>query len=340
MADNSISIIIPNYNHSHYITNQLDVLVNQDVTPLEVVVIDDASTDDSVAVIGRYASRYPVVRLLRNERNMGVVATLNRGLREARGEYLYAGAADDLVAPGFVACVRRLIARYPDAGVYFGMYRAIDAEGRELCVERSSRWQTESHVTPERFLNEFLEAEPPTYSPSPATVYRKQYIEELGGFRPELGHWCDTFLIRAIGLKYGAVYVPQVLASMRRLEAAYSQTQSRNIRLMLDIAARAAWLMRSPQCRDRFPEAHVARWEERYRHDVIWGYLWSQHESIVRAHTNLPLADPAAGTGGRGPGWLRRPYRFWARLVFAYHWRRLQAYTPDISCYAGTNGTT
>ena len=64
------------------------------------------------------------------------------------------------------------------------------------------RWNEEMFATPERFLNEHLEVEHCCNSWSPATVYRKQYIEEMGGYRKELGHWADTFMLRAIGLKY------------------------------------------------------------------------------------------------------------------------------------------
>jgi len=120
MTTSSISVVLPNYNHAQYIAGQLSALVSQSVRPLEIIVIDDCSTDESVGVIEEFARRDSIVRLIRHERNMGVVATLNRGLKEARGEYFYGGAADDLVGPGLIECTERMIARYPEAGVYFG----------------------------------------------------------------------------------------------------------------------------------------------------------------------------------------------------------------------------
>jgi len=180
-------------------------------------------------------------------------------------------------------------------------------------------------------LNEFLEVEHCTNSPSPTTVYRKRYIEDLGGFRPELGHWCDTFLIRAIGLKYGAGYTPTVLASVRWLTDSYSSTQSRKIRPMLDIVARAAYLMRSPGLSDRFPEDHVTRWENAYRDHVILGHLYHTQEPLVRA-PRAPSPHRAEDTldGKAIPAWFPR---FWSRAILSYHWRRWQAYVPDLSCY-------
>ncbi len=66
------------YNHARYLPQVLESVLTQSVRPLEVLVLDDASTDDSVQVIQQYAARDPLVRLVRNERNLGVVATLNR----------------------------------------------------------------------------------------------------------------------------------------------------------------------------------------------------------------------------------------------------------------------
>jgi hypothetical protein len=99
-----------------------------------------------------------------------------------------------------------MIERFPQAGIYFGMYRAIEDDGQQVCIEKASRWNEELYAMPEEFLTEFLDAEHSSFSYSPATVYRKRCIEEVGGYRKELGHWCDTFMLRAIGLKYGAGY--------------------------------------------------------------------------------------------------------------------------------------
>jgi glycosyltransferase involved in cell wall biosynthesis len=291
--------------------------------PLEVLVIDDASTDDSVEVVERFARRHPIVRFLRNERNLGVVRTLNRGLTEARGELVYCGAADDLVEPCLAESVQSLSERYPQAGIYFGRHRYLDANDKELWTDTSTRWDEETFAPPERFLNEYLEVIAAWHSSSPATTYRKSYLEEQGGFRPELGHWADTFAIRSIGLKYGAASTPKLLVSVRFVAESYSESSQRNPRLMFDTIARAAWLMRSPEFRDCFPEPHVARWEKAWRDHVLWDHFCTTHPSLARSHCGLPPV-------GRPPS---RPRRLWARLVLAYYWRRMQAYSPDLSCY-------
>jgi glycosyltransferase involved in cell wall biosynthesis len=311
--------------------HQLDALTSQSVPPLEVIVVDDASTDDSARIVDDYGRNQPLVRLIRHEQNRGVNAALTTGLAACRGEFYYGAAADDVVAPGFIERTERMIERFPQAGIYFGMYRAVDPEDREICIERVSRWDEERIASPAVFLTEYLEAQHCSYSLSPSTVYRKRYVEEIGGYRAELGSWADTFMLRAIALKYGAGYTPHVQATMRRMPEGFSGSQARDVRLMLDIVARAAWLMRSPEFRDRFPESHVARWENDYRDYVFWGQLWARHESLMAA------IQPRRN--GAHPGWRRlmdMPRRLRARLVFSRALRQFRAYVPDLSCYEAT----
>jgi glycosyltransferase involved in cell wall biosynthesis len=336
MNSSPISVILPNYNHARYIGRQLNALLSQSVRPLEVIVIDDGSTDDSVEVIGRFAKDDPIVRLVRNERNLGVIATVIRALKECQGDFVTGVAADDVVAPGCFERIMRLIDGFPQAGIYFGQLQAMyQSEGasdfKEGPIFKASRWTEETYASPESFLNDYLEVEPCYHSPSASTVYRKRCFEEIGGYRAELGHWADTFALRAIGLKYGACYTPSVQAYIYGYTDSFGASQWRNLKLSLDIVARAAWLMRSPEFRDRFPEPHVARWEKDYRNYVMTDLFSATYQPLVRKLFGLP--PDGAGPAGWSPSWWRQ---LWTRLVLSYHWRRTQAYAPDLSCYAAT----
>src|SRR5258708_4948524 len=94
-----LSVILPSYNHAAYLGAALAGLLAQARPADEILLIDDASTDDSLAVAEGYAARYPQITVVRNPRNLGCVANLNRGLAMARGEFVYCGAADDVTYP-------------------------------------------------------------------------------------------------------------------------------------------------------------------------------------------------------------------------------------------------
>ena len=92
----TLSVVVPNYNHARYLKAALDAHLEQTEAPCEVIVVDDASTDDSRAIVEDVAARNPRVRLIRVARNGGVNAAMNLGLREAGGDFVCFSAADDL----------------------------------------------------------------------------------------------------------------------------------------------------------------------------------------------------------------------------------------------------
>src|SRR5215475_5672750 len=84
----TVSVLLPSYNHARYIGAALAALAGQTRLPEEILVIEDASTDDSLAVIESFQDELPQLRVLRNSRNLGVNDTINRGLLEARGSHV------------------------------------------------------------------------------------------------------------------------------------------------------------------------------------------------------------------------------------------------------------
>lgn len=84
----TLSVILPNYNHSALLTTACDAIFAQSVQPLEVIIIDDASTDLSLKVITSLQAKYSSIKLIQNQKNVGPVLTINRGIKEAKGTYL------------------------------------------------------------------------------------------------------------------------------------------------------------------------------------------------------------------------------------------------------------
>lgn len=109
MAPRSVSVLVPVYNGGETLAGCLDSVLGQDYPGLELVVIDDGSTDTTPRVLARYADR---ARSLRNERNSGIAASYNRALAESRGEIVLMLASDcELAAPDYVT---RLVRHFSD----------------------------------------------------------------------------------------------------------------------------------------------------------------------------------------------------------------------------------
>ena len=313
MSAPTLSVIMPNYNHGHYLAEAITGIAIQSRPPDEFLILDDCSTDDSLQVITHLAQRFRFIRVIRHERNLGVIAAHRRLFAEAQGDYVLAAAADDVRLPGFLEQAMHMVERFPQAGLVFGMVRMIDEHGGHLLMGEASRWHEPLFADPQRFLHEYLQVERPSQSPSSGTIYRRSALEEVGGFRAELGSWADTFAIRAIGLKYGVCYVPVEVAQFRVLKGSFSQQSDVQPRKMLDVIARAAALMNSPEFQDRFPADYVRGWQRAYRWQVIRDYFLGPE---------VP--------GRPRPSFLIRNFR---RLPRVLQTLLLYLYPGDLSCY-------
>ena len=96
MPTKTLSVTMANYNHSAHLEIALKAICTQSLPPDEVLVVDDASTDNSVEIIQNIAAQFPFVHLIRNSVNQGPSASQNKALNMVTGEYLYIASADDL----------------------------------------------------------------------------------------------------------------------------------------------------------------------------------------------------------------------------------------------------
>lgn len=204
-----LSVVIPNYNHARFLPICLDAILEQSVPADEIIILDDASTDHSLEVIEAYAAKHPVIRVVRNEQNRGVVYGMNRGLELARNEYIYFAAADDQALPGLFEKSLRLLARNPQAALSCTI-----GDWRE--VESGLNWHVGVGMAPEPCYlgpDELVELERRgiLFIASHTAIMRRQVIIEAGRFIPELKMHCDWFAMYVSSFRYGICFVPEPL---------------------------------------------------------------------------------------------------------------------------------
>lgn len=103
MASVDVTVCVPTYQGAAYLAECLDSIVAQDLDRTEVLVVDDGSTDDTVAIAESYAARITDLRVVVNPQNLGAVANVNRCLELARGRWVKPVFQDDLIDPGCLA---------------------------------------------------------------------------------------------------------------------------------------------------------------------------------------------------------------------------------------------
>jgi len=123
-----VTIIVPVFNGERYLRESLDSIVSQTYPRIEVLVMDDASTDRTPEIIAAYGDR---VRGRRQARNRGIYGNANDGIALARGEYVAIYHADDVYLPTIVEREVGFLGHYPEAGAVFCADIFIDAAGRE-----------------------------------------------------------------------------------------------------------------------------------------------------------------------------------------------------------------
>jgi len=123
-----VSIVVPAFNAAAFLRESLDSLVAQTYSPVEILVMDDASTDDTGRIAGSYGA---TVRHVRQPRNRGIYDNVNDGIALARGDYIATYHADDVYAPTIVERQVDCFRRYPELGAVFCLDVLVDAENHE-----------------------------------------------------------------------------------------------------------------------------------------------------------------------------------------------------------------
>ena len=244
----TFSVVVPNYNHAHYLEAALQAHLTQKEPPLEIIVVDDASTDDSCSVIERVAAQHPSVRLVRLPRNGGVNAAINRGLQETRGDYVCFSAADDLVAKDFAARSLEILARYPSEGFCFSDPAELQADSgivRRFPLYLSDR----PCMLPPRDVERLLAHNYFSFS-SNTILYRREAIVAAGGFVEDLRWYADWFANYVLAFRHGVCYVPEVLAYFRVSEGSYSAQGVRQAAVQRDLLYRMLDLLKEDSFRD------------------------------------------------------------------------------------------
>lgn len=130
-ATPTISVIIPAYNAEKYIEETIMSALNQTYKPLEIIVIDDCSTDATCAVVERLAEKHSTIRLIKNEKNLGVAMTRNRGIEEFKGDYVAFLDADDVWYGGKIEYQLNKI-KATGVEMVYSSYDIVDTEGKLL----------------------------------------------------------------------------------------------------------------------------------------------------------------------------------------------------------------
>lgn len=225
----NLTIIVPSYNCAQYLPTTLDSILSQSVQPKEILVIDDATSDNSNQIVRSYQEKHKHIRLISNETNMGVIYTVNHGFKTATTKFVMSLAADDWILPDFIEKSMLLLEKYPQAGLCStGSMIAIESQNNRLklaSMPKPSRHPCYINPTEACKLLTKLDS----WFMGNSVIMNREMLLELGGYRNELKSFTDNFLYRLLSLKHGCCFIPESLSVWRIRSQSYSQTHCSNI---------------------------------------------------------------------------------------------------------------
>ncbi|MCA8829564.1 glycosyltransferase family 2 protein [Hymenobacter pini] len=182
-----ISVIIPNYNHGLYLAQRIRSVLGQTEKNLEIIVLDDCSTDNSREVIARFARQDARIRVTLNEQNSGnTFAQWNKGLAQATGEYVWIAESDDFADPRFLETLSSVLEKNPSVGLAYCNSWHVDESGRRVVVHTETgaefkieNWQRGFTAAGQGFIEEYL-CNGNVIPNASAVLLRRSITEEVG----------------------------------------------------------------------------------------------------------------------------------------------------------------
>lgn len=321
MNSPSLSVCMPNYNDARYITEALESLIVQTVPPTEIIVVDDASTDDSIEVIEAFSARHRIVRLIRNSSNIGAYNSANRAFAEAEGDYIYLMSANDKVLPGFFEKSINLLENYSGAGMCVNYPRYIDALGNPLASTSFHSHESDVNIHAPCFLSSTeillrLSKQPWFLCGAVPVLFRRSSLSDTGCFILGLGLLSDWFIVHYVALKYGICYIPEPLVAFRIMASGVGTDVAVQPKDAMADFARVLHLMQEPKYRQVFPKSFIDKKRGEFAYSsfrpalVIWqtNYL-SELNNLVPPQTLLR----------KGMLWV-------LRMLMKFQWLMLKIY--------------
>jgi glycosyltransferase involved in cell wall biosynthesis len=255
----SVSIVLPVYNHAVLLPRALEALAAQTKMPDEIIVIDDASSDSSHEVARDFAARLGSrarYTVLRNETNLGVNRTLNRGLGIVAGDYVVCTGADDWLRPRFIEAMSAAAQQFPEAALITSRYTEyFEAENR--LVEHASDSELGLWFVADNRCNFFSPAELSALLRRAtvalyfnASALKTDLLRRAGGFDPALKWHADWFAIYAIALRNGFAVVPESLAVFRVASGTYSGSGVHDRKRQIEVCHAVCDKLNDPPWRD------------------------------------------------------------------------------------------
>ena len=311
-----VSVVMPVYNGETYLAEAIESILTQTLSDLELIVVDDCSTDGSAAIVRDYASRDERVRLVQHDHNQGSASARNSGIAVSRGEFIAAMDSDDISLPHRLEKQAAFLQSHTDFGLVGSFVQTASAD----LSERQSHTYPQLHA----FIALYWILGGRTTMQGGVYLARREALLSVGGYEDSRQFVDDKELYARLFFKTKFANLPEALYLYRSHEKQSSaSTWRRQQREIEDIAIRLRWLKRvtgnaSRVTLERFERLH---WSEKFG----WREWWLLRRDVKRLLKGMAATQALAGTDiAIAEAEMRKRLesatpRWWQIFV---HWRR------------------
>lgn len=214
-----ISIIMPSYNRADIIDQSIESCLNQKYSNFELIIVDDCSSDNSIEVINKYLAQDDRIKLIVNNTNLKLPMTLNRGFKEATGDYFTWISDDNVFHQDSLVRMAEVLDKHKDYGLVYTDYFTINDKGEQI-----SR----------------IYQEPPEYLPirccvGPSFLYRAEVAKKVGEYNSKLFLVEDYEYWLRIGLIAKLYHIPEPLYYYRVHNRSLTAKRKDDIRIAKNV---------------------------------------------------------------------------------------------------------
>jgi len=220
-----VSVVVPTYNAAQYLPMALDSILNQTYPHLEIIVVDDGSTDQTPHICQEYLRKDPRIQYIRQD-NQGPSAARNRGIAQTTGRFIALMDSDDLMNPKCIDLELEVIRRDPLVDIVYTAMRFIDSHGNPIGELHGQEIDPKNLVIHLLFRNVI---------PGPGAIFAKRECLVKNPYNPSYKHAEDYDLMIRLAHRYRFKYLDLPLISYRRHGANLSNNQQEHRKSELSI---------------------------------------------------------------------------------------------------------
>lgn len=213
-----VSVIIPGYNHAPFLKKRIEGVLAQTYHNIEVIMLDDRSTDNSAEIMRSYKEDERVSHIIINDKNTGnTFKQWEKGISLAKGEYIWIAESDDDASPDFLTFLMKKLLEYPDATLAFCRSQMIDTDGKPLNYswDETKRYKGRGVYEGKDFCLHRMVYKNLLYNAS-MIVFRKQFYHNINNAYQNYRHSGDWLFWFEMCMQGTVCEVPEVLNRFRQ----------------------------------------------------------------------------------------------------------------------------